>query len=88
MGLKDRFFKVGARTDALAQGRDDPSLFEDWMTDYVKEKKLIDGLFIICGNEQTCQEGVALIESEFGDSIGLIQAISGDVGPDPHGFEQ
>lgn len=72
----------------MAQGRDNRDDYDDWMKNHVSGKKLIHGVFIICGNEETCKAGVALIENELGDSIEYIEAISGDVGPEPHGFEQ
>lgn len=71
----------------MAQGRDDPDDYDDWMKDHISGKKVINGLFLIAGNKVTCEEGVAFIEKELGDSIERIEAISGDVGPE-HGYEQ
>ncbi|PLN76520.1 hypothetical protein BDW42DRAFT_178557 [Aspergillus taichungensis] len=85
-GLKERYFKEGAKTDTMAQGRDDPDDYDDWMKNHISGKKVINGLFLIAGNKVTCEEGVSFIEKELGDSIERIEAIEGDVGPE-HGFE-
>ncbi|OJI96675.1 hypothetical protein ASPVEDRAFT_23672 [Aspergillus versicolor CBS 583.65] len=77
--LTNRQFCDGAATLALDQGRDIVEDYEPWMAAHIKGTKTIHGVFIICGDKDSCEKGEALVSKMLGDSIEHIYSLKGSV---------
>lgn len=87
--LSNRQFCDGAGTLALDQGRDIIEDYDPWMVDHIKGKKDIHGVFIICGDKDSCEAGEALVSKMLGDSIDHIHSLKGNVRTgEARGYEQ
>jgi hypothetical protein len=59
------------------------------MAAHIKGTKTIHGVFIICGDKDSCEKGEALVSKMLGDSIDHIYSLKGSVRTgEAKGYEQ